>query len=92
MRKVHVKILVHLEHLKNIFFAERLLLMYGQVNQGDLIATSFTILTRVLVFWTHRERFSHPSIRRNFEWLVSEDPSFGICSSGGCKPRLTEAI
>ncbi|KAK6077429.1 hypothetical protein SCUP515_04957 [Seiridium cupressi] len=70
MRNVYVKILVHLEHLKNIFFAERLLVLHGDVDEGDIIVTSFTILSRVLIFWTHREKFSHPSIRRNFEWLV----------------------
>ncbi|KAK6079041.1 1-aminocyclopropane-1-carboxylate deaminase [Seiridium cupressi] len=70
LRNVYVKILVHLEHLKNIFFAERLLVLHGDVDEGDIIVTSFTILSRVLIFWTHREKFSHPSIRRNFEWLV----------------------
>lgn len=70
MRQVYIKILVHLEHLKNVFFAERLLLLHGQRDEGDIILTSFIMLSRVLLFWTHRERFSHPSIRRNFEWLV----------------------
>lgn len=71
IRKVYVKVLVHLEHLKNIFLAERLLMLHGEVDNGDIIVTSFAMLKRVLLFWTNRERFYLPSIRRNFEWHVS---------------------
>lgn len=72
VRKVYVKVLLHLEHLKNIFFAERLLLLHGHVDSSDIIVTSFSMLKMVLLFWTHRERFSLPSIRREFDWDVSE--------------------
>ncbi|KAH8197357.1 hypothetical protein TruAng_008487 [Truncatella angustata] len=70
MRKVFLQILVYLEHLKNIFFTQRLLVLHGRPNEGDLIVTSFIMLTTVLVFWTHRERFAWPSVKRNFQWLV----------------------
>lgn len=69
---VFLKILVYLEYLKNIFYAQRLLLLNGQPNDGNLLVTSFLMLTTVLVFWTHRERFSWPSIQRNFQWHVSD--------------------
>lgn len=80
IRKVYVKVLVHLEHLKNIFLAERLLMLHGEVDNGDIIVTSFAMLKRVLLFWTNRERFYLPSIRRNFEWhtLVYGAPAAGI--------------
>lgn len=70
MRRVYVKLLVQLEHLKNVFFVERLLLSRGRPDDGDIILTSCFMLSRVLIYWTHREKFSHTSIRRNFEWLV----------------------
>ncbi|KAK6208061.1 hypothetical protein LQW54_007106 [Pestalotiopsis sp. IQ-011] len=80
IRKVYVKVLVHLEHLKNIFLAERLLMLHGEVDNGDIIVTSFAMLKRVLLFWTNRERFYLPSIRRNFEWhrVLDHHLNFGM--------------
>ncbi|KAF3014210.1 hypothetical protein E8E14_007763 [Neopestalotiopsis sp. 37M] len=90
VRKVYVKVLLHLEHLKNIFFAERLLLLHGHVDSSDIIVTSFSMLKMVLLFWTHRERFSLPSIRREFDWdvLVYGAPAAGILCLELLRPTI----
>ncbi|KAM5357821.1 hypothetical protein ACJZ2D_015882 [Fusarium nematophilum] len=63
---VYSRILVRLEHLQNLFFAERLLLRLGQPDEGRLLIISFEMVTLTLVFWTHqidgvcRARRRHP--------------------------------
>lgn len=66
---IYARILVRLEHLQNLFFAERLLLRLGRVDEGRLLVISFEMVTLTLVFWTHQDRFA--GVRRDFEWLVS---------------------
>ncbi|KAM5343248.1 hypothetical protein ACJ41O_014214 [Fusarium nematophilum] len=66
---VYSRILVRLEHLQNLFFAERLLLRLGQPDEGRLLIISFEMVTLTLVFWTHQSRFA--IVRRDFEWLVN---------------------
>ncbi|KAJ4321144.1 hypothetical protein N0V84_005496 [Fusarium piperis] len=65
---IYARILVRLEHLQNLFFAERLLLRLGRVDDGRLLIISFEMVTLTLVFWTHQDRFS--GVRRDFEWLL----------------------
>lgn len=67
----YLKIFTQLEHLQNVFFAERLLQRYGHVGAGELLITSFTMVTLTLHFWMNQDRFSSPAMRRNFEWIVS---------------------
>lgn len=67
----YLKTFTQLEHLQNVFFAERLLQRYGHVGAGELLITSFTMVTLTLHFWMNQDRFSSPSMRRNFEWIVS---------------------
>ncbi|KAF5002161.1 hypothetical protein FDECE_10706 [Fusarium decemcellulare] len=65
---IYARILVRLEHLQNLFFAERLLLRLGRVNESRLLVISFEMVTLTLVFWTHQDRFA--GVRRDFEWLL----------------------
>ena len=67
--EVYVRILVRLEHLQNLFFAERLSLRLGHVDENRLLVISFEMVSLTLLFWTHQDRFS--GVRRDFEWLVS---------------------
>ncbi|KAJ4125222.1 hypothetical protein NW754_013508 [Fusarium falciforme] len=65
---IYARILVRLEHLQNLFFAERLLLRLGRVDDSRLLVISFEMVTLTLVFWTHQDRFA--GVRRDFEWLL----------------------
>ncbi|KAM0552627.1 hypothetical protein ACHAPJ_007724 [Fusarium lateritium] len=68
VERVYVRILVRLEHLQNLFFAERLLLRLGHVDENRLLPISFEMVTLTLLFWTHQDRFA--DVRRDFEWLL----------------------
>lgn len=68
MEAFYASILVFLTHLQNLFFIERLRLSYGAADDGDLLITSFDLVTVTMTVWTHKDRFI--SMRRNFEWLV----------------------
>lgn len=68
---VYLKIITHLDYLQNIFFAERLLLRHGHLDDGDLLVTSFEMVILTLKLWIHKDRFSDLSMLRNYEWLVS---------------------
>ena len=63
-----VKMLLQITHLQNVFLLERLLLRHGAPDEGDLLITTFEIVTLTLTFWTKKDRFSQ--VRRYFEWLV----------------------
>ena len=95
---LYKRMLVKLDHLLNIFFAERMLkrLYHSDVDsnndyQGDLLVTSFSVVTICLGFWTHRERFSAYTMRRNFEWFVVAyaAPAGGILSLELLRPSFT---
>lgn len=66
---IFVRSLVQLEHLQNIFFLERLLLRGGHPDEGNLLVTSFEMVSLTLMFWKHKDRFA--AMRSCFEWLVS---------------------
>ncbi|RSL74533.1 hypothetical protein CEP53_000127 [Fusarium sp. AF-6] len=63
-----VRMLLQITHLQNLFLLERLLLRHGAPDEGDLLITTFEIVTLTLTFWTQKDRFSQ--VRRYFEWLV----------------------
>ncbi|KAF7542399.1 hypothetical protein G7Z17_g11607 [Cylindrodendrum hubeiense] len=75
----YTRILVHLAHLQNLFFVERLLLRNGAPDEGNLLITSFDLVTLTIVFWTHKDQFA--TMRRNFEWLP---PGAGFSASSSC--------
>lgn len=68
MKAFYASILVYLTHLQNLFFIERLRLTYGAADNGDLLATSFDLVTVTMTLWKYKDRFM--VMRRNFEWLV----------------------
>lgn len=67
---VYIRTITHLDYLLNIFFVERLLLRHSYPSTGDLLHTSFTMVSLILRIWTHKDRFSDDFMRRDFEWLV----------------------
>jgi hypothetical protein len=75
-KSVYARILIRLTHLQTMFFLERLLLLNGSLEEGNLLLFSFEMLTLTLTMWTHKDRFA--AMRRNFEWLVSSAIHFII--------------
>ncbi|KAJ4111382.1 hypothetical protein NW765_016507 [Fusarium oxysporum] len=65
---IYSRILIWLEHLQNLFFAERLLLRLRHSDQSRLLIISFEMVTLTLIFWTQQDRFAE--VRRDFEWLL----------------------
>ncbi|KAI1826774.1 hypothetical protein F4861DRAFT_536820 [Xylaria intraflava] len=84
---LYSRLVLQLEHLQNLFFIERLLLRHGQVDEGDLLAVSFEMVTYTLYFWTHLDRLL--AVRRDCEWLVMSyaAPAGGILCMELLKPR-----
>jgi hypothetical protein len=66
--------LIRLAHLQTMFFLERLLLLNGSLDEGNMLLLCFEMLTLTLSIWTHKDRFV--AMRRNFEWLVSNATCF----------------
>ncbi len=72
----NAKVLVRLEHLKNMFFLERLL-TNKRGRSLELLSISADMVALTLVFWTHKNRLS--SVHGNFEWLVMDAaPAGGV--------------
>ncbi|KAI1324247.1 hypothetical protein F5Y16DRAFT_312659 [Xylariaceae sp. FL0255] len=65
---LYPRLTLRLEHLQNLFLIERLLLRHGSVDDGDLLAISFEMVTHTLYCWTHLDRLL--AVRRDCEWLV----------------------
>jgi hypothetical protein len=65
---IYRRLTVQLEHLQSIFFAERMLAKRGRPDDGQLLRTSFAMVTHTLIFWTQQERLS--SVCPQIEWLV----------------------
>lgn len=63
------RLLLKLEGLQNDFFLYRLLLQKGELDEGNLLVTSYELVSLVLNLWTHMDRF--PEILPDFSWLVS---------------------
>ncbi|OAR03112.1 hypothetical protein LLEC1_06387 [Akanthomyces lecanii] len=75
----YMKTFTHLEHLQNLFFAERLLQRHNHAGNGELLIGSVTMVSLTLHFWMNQDRFSTPTMRRNFEWIVL---SYGAPGAG----------
>lgn len=63
------KLIIYLEYLQSIFFAQRILGRCGELDAGELLSTSFAMVNTTLVFWTQKDRFTNTRIQ--LEWLVS---------------------
>ncbi|KAH7304077.1 hypothetical protein B0I35DRAFT_484749 [Stachybotrys elegans] len=87
---LYIRILVRLEHLQNLFFVERLLVLHGQPDSGHLLAVSFEMVSLTLKFWTHKDRFPDINMRRNFGWVVLlyAAPGAGILCQELRRPSL----
>lgn len=83
--RLYIQIIVYLDHLQNLFFTERLLLRHGQVDEGDLLVTSFELVSLTVKLWTNKDRFSDPTMLRNFEWLVSASLGLLLLSTSTTK-------
>ncbi|KAL7933181.1 hypothetical protein V8C35DRAFT_305115 [Trichoderma chlorosporum] len=86
---VYARILIRLAHLQTMFFLERLLLLNGSLEEGNLLLFSFEMLTLTLTMWTHKDRFA--PMRRNFEWLLMAHaaPAGGILCLELLNPTFT---
>ncbi|KAL7796084.1 hypothetical protein V8C37DRAFT_373083 [Trichoderma ceciliae] len=89
VESVYARILVRLAHLQTMFFLERLLLLNGSLDEGNLLLFSSEILTLTLTMWTHKDRFA--AMRRNFEWLLMAHaaPAGGILCLELLNPTFT---
>jgi metal-dependent hydrolase (beta-lactamase superfamily II) len=67
---VYMKLYLHLEHMQNLFFVNKLLLRHGHVDHGDLLICSYELVALTVKFWAHKDRFGDAYIRRNFDWFV----------------------
>lgn len=86
---VYARILLRLAHLQTMFLLERLLLLNGSLDEGNLLLFSFEMLTLTLALWTHKDRFAE--MRRNFEWLLMAHaaPAGGILCLELLNPTFT---
>ncbi|KAL0937632.1 fungal specific transcription factor [Colletotrichum truncatum] len=84
---LYVRLVVHLEHLQNMFFIERLLARRGH-DDGTLLAVSYEMVSKTLMFWTNMDRLS--VMNGDFEWLVMAyaAPGGGILCLELLKPTL----
>ncbi|KAK2032885.1 fungal-specific transcription factor domain-containing protein [Colletotrichum zoysiae] len=87
MTVVCVRLIVHLEHLQNMFFIERLLAKRGH-DDGALLSVSFEMVSKTLMFWTNMDRLL--CAHSDFEWLVMAyaAPGGGILCLELLKPTL----
>ncbi|CAH0023036.1 unnamed protein product [Clonostachys rhizophaga] len=85
----YAKTLIQIEHLQNLFFAERLLQRYGQAQEGELLTISYEMVTLTLNFWIHKDSFTKARI--DFQWLVMAyaAPGGGILCMELLKPTFS---
>ncbi|KAL6796699.1 hypothetical protein J3E68DRAFT_312607 [Trichoderma sp. SZMC 28012] len=85
------QLLVQLDHLQNIFILERLLLRQNMLDEGDLLVTSFEMVSLTLTFWSHKDRLLEA--RNDFEWLLIAyaAPGGGIMCMELLEPTFTGA-
>ncbi|KAF5000456.1 hypothetical protein FGRMN_1787 [Fusarium graminum] len=65
---VSIRMFFWLTHLQNMFLLERLLVQYGEMDEGDVLVVSFEMISLTLLFWTHKDRFR--DMRRDLEWIL----------------------
>lgn len=66
--KLYIRLILHLEHLQNLFFIERLLCRDGYAANDNLLQVSFEMVSTAVMFWTNMDRLS--VIHHDFMWLV----------------------
>lgn len=65
---LYIRLLLHLEHLQNLFFIERLRCRGDYTANDDLLQVSFEMVSTAVMFWTSMDRLS--VIHHDFMWLV----------------------
>ncbi|KAF4783628.1 hypothetical protein HER10_EVM0012038 [Colletotrichum scovillei] len=87
-RTLYFRITLQLDHLKNLFFAERLLLRCSNFDDTELLSTSFDLVRLTIELWKRRDSLNDPVILRDFEWLLLEygAPAGGILCQGLLQP------
>ncbi|KAJ3537571.1 hypothetical protein NM208_g6256 [Fusarium decemcellulare] len=77
---LYFRITIQLDHDKNFFLAERLLIRHGQLDKSDLLLTSFEMVKLTVELWNRQSSFGNTLILREFEWLLLEygAPAGGI--------------
>lgn len=65
---LYIRLLIHLEHLQNLFFIERLRCRSDYMANGDLLQASFDMVSTAVMFWTNMDRLS--VIHHKLMWLV----------------------
>ncbi|KAK1984980.1 hypothetical protein LZ30DRAFT_747498 [Colletotrichum cereale] len=65
---LHIRLLMLLEHLQNLFFIERLLNRLDSSNRRELLAVSYEMTSTTLLFWTNMDGLR--ILCEDFKWLV----------------------
>lgn len=69
VKVLYCRMLIQIEHLKTLFFAERLLLRQPNLAyDSELLLVSYDMVSLSLTFWMRRDRFSNVGV--DLEWLV----------------------
>lgn len=79
---VFARILLHLEHLQNLFFIERLQVKQNTSEDGALLLISCKMTATVLEFWVNKSRLSELYDEQDFLWLVSPKATNAPHASG----------
>ncbi|ORY56857.1 uncharacterized protein BCR38DRAFT_490307 [Pseudomassariella vexata] len=89
VRHLFIRLLHKLDHLQNLFFIERMLILRYQQDGGELLALSFEMVALTLNLWTHMDRFF--AKRKDFEWILMGygAPAGGILCMEILKPTLS---
>ncbi|KAK2009316.1 hypothetical protein LZ32DRAFT_590440 [Colletotrichum eremochloae] len=86
---LHIRLLMLLEHLQNLFFIERLLNRLDSSNGRELLAVSYEMTSATLLFWTNMDGLRIQC--EDFQWLVMAyaAPGGGILCLELLQPAVT---
>ncbi|KAK2023339.1 hypothetical protein LX32DRAFT_628162 [Colletotrichum zoysiae] len=86
---LHIRLLMLLEHLQNLFFIERLLNRLDGSNRRELLAVSYEMTSTTLLFWTNMDGLR--ILCEDFKWLVMAyaAPGGGILCLELLQPTVT---
>lgn len=87
---IYIKTIIYLEHLQNLFLIDRLLLKNNYTEVGDLLLTSFTMVSVVLDFWMCKDLYINLIVQRNHQWLVRIHPA--LLPDSPASYRLTPCV
>ncbi|KXJ90702.1 hypothetical protein Micbo1qcDRAFT_148688 [Microdochium bolleyi] len=88
-KTLYSQLLIRLEYLQTLLFAERLLLRHHvKEDRVELVSISFELVSATLLFWTHNDRLG--AVDNDAEWLVMAfaAPAGGVL----CHELLTPSV